>query len=69
MWRRDSRRFTGLPREHCFRDAGGMRFVRNTPAIQHAMIRTIAFSIPPRAMGSAAAVCPAHLLLGLACTA
>ena len=27
----------------------GMRFVRNTPAIQHAMIRTIAYSIPASA--------------------
>ena len=50
MWRRDSRRFTGLPREHLFSAMrAGMRFVRNTPAIQHAMIRTIAFSIPASA--------------------
>lgn len=48
-WRRE-RRFTGLPREH-FVSAmrAGMRFVRNTPAIQHAMIRTIAYSIPASA--------------------
>jgi MFS family permease len=50
MWRRDSRRFTGLPREHLFSAMrAGMRFVRNTPAIQHAMIRTIAYSIPASA--------------------
>ena len=48
-WRR-SRRFTGLPREH-FLSAmrAGMRFVRNTPAIQAAMIRTAAYSIPAAA--------------------
>jgi hypothetical protein len=48
-WRR-SRRFTGLPREH-FVSAmrAGMRFVRNTPAIRHAMLRTIAYSIPASA--------------------
>jgi len=50
MWRRESRRFTGLPREHLLSAMrAGMRFVRNTPAIQHAMIRTIAFSIPASA--------------------
>jgi MFS family permease len=49
MWRR-GRRFTGLPREHLFSAMrAGMRFVRNTPAIQHAMIRTIAYSIPASA--------------------
>jgi MFS family permease len=49
MWRR-GRRFTGLPREHLFSAMrAGMRFVRNTPAIQHAMIRTIAYSIPAAA--------------------
>jgi MFS family permease len=49
MWRR-SRRFTGLPPEHLFSAMrAGMRFVRNTPAIQHAMIRTIAYSIPASA--------------------
>ena len=48
-WRR-SRRFTGLPREH-FVSAmrAGMRFVRNTPAIRAAMIRTAAYSIPASA--------------------
>jgi MFS family permease len=48
-WRRN-RRFTGLPREH-FVSAmrAGMRFVRNTPAIQAAMIRTAAYSIPASA--------------------
>jgi MFS family permease len=50
LWRRDGRRFTGLPREHLFSAMrAGMRFVRNTPAIQHAMIRTIAYSIPASA--------------------
>jgi MFS family permease len=50
MWRRDARRFTGLPREHLFSAMrAGMRFVRNTPAIQHAMWRTIAYSIPASA--------------------
>jgi MFS family permease len=49
MWRR-GRRFTGLPREHLFSAMrAGMRFVRNTPAIQHAMLRTIAYSIPASA--------------------
>jgi MFS family permease len=49
MWRR-GRRFSGLPREHLFSAMrAGMRFVRNTPAIQHAMIRTIAYSIPASA--------------------
>jgi MFS family permease len=49
MWRR-GRRFTGLPREHLVSAMrAGMRFVRNTPAIQHAMIRTIAYSIPASA--------------------
>jgi MFS family permease len=48
-WRR-SRRFTGLPREH-FVSAmrAGMRFVRNTPAIQAAMVRTASYSIPASA--------------------
>jgi MFS family permease len=50
MWHRDSRRFTGLPREHLFSAMrAGMRFVRNTPAIQHAMVRTIAYSLPASA--------------------
>jgi len=49
MWRR-SKRFTGLPPEHLFSAMrAGMRFVRNTPAIQHAMIRTVAYSIPASA--------------------
>jgi MFS family permease len=48
-WHRN-RRFTGLPREH-FVSAmrAGMRFVRNTPAIQAAMIRTASYSIPASA--------------------
>jgi MFS family permease len=48
-WHR-SRRFTGLPREH-FVSAmrAGMRFVRNTPAIRAAMIRTASYSIPASA--------------------
>ena len=47
LWRRDSRHFTGLPREH-FLSAmrAGVRFVRNTPAIRAAMMRTIAYSLP-----------------------
>ena len=50
LWRRNSRHFTGLPREH-FVSAmrAGMRFVRNTPAIQAAMVRTMAYSIPASA--------------------
>src|SRR4029077_695014 len=49
MWR-GGRRFTGLPREHLFSAMrAGMRFVRNTPAVQHAMLRTIAYSIPASA--------------------
>ena len=49
VWRRE-RRFTGLPREH-FVSAmrAGMRFVRNTSAIQAAMVRTACFSIPASA--------------------
>jgi MFS family permease len=49
VWRRE-RRFTGLPREH-FVSAmrAGMRFVRNTRAIQAAMIRTACYSIPAAA--------------------
>ena len=43
MWRRGSRRFTGLPREHLLSAMrAGRRFVRNTPAVQAAMARTIA---------------------------
>jgi MFS family permease len=49
-WRRDSRRFTGLPREHLVSAMRvGVRFVRNTPAIRHAMVRTIAYSLPASA--------------------
>ncbi len=49
VWKRE-RRFTGLPREH-FVSAmrAGMRFVRNTPAVQAAMVRTAAYSIPASA--------------------
>lgn len=48
-WRR-SRRFTGLPREHFVAAMrAGMRFVRNTPSIQAAMIRTASYSIPASA--------------------
>ena len=49
VWRRN-RRFTGLPREHLVSAMrAGMRFVRNTPAIQAAMIRTASYSIPASA--------------------
>ena len=49
VWRRN-RRFTGLPREHFFSAMrAGMRFVRNTPAIQAAMVRTACYSIPASA--------------------
>src|SRR5579872_3880924 len=48
-WRRE-RRFTGLPREHLLSAMrAGIRFVRNTPAVQYAMVRTIAYSIPAAA--------------------
>lgn len=49
LWRR-SQRFTGMPREH-FLSAmrTGVRFVRNTPAVRAAMVRTIAYSIPAAA--------------------
>ncbi len=48
-WHR-GRRFTGLPREHLLSAMrAGIRFVRNTPAIQFAMVRTIAYSIPASA--------------------
>src|ERR1700693_321445 len=44
-WHR-GRRFTGLPREHLLSAMrAGVRFVRNTPAVQYAMVRTIAYSI------------------------
>ncbi|HEY8288304.1 MAG TPA: MFS transporter [Acetobacteraceae bacterium] len=49
MWRR-GRRFTGLPREHLISAMrAGTRFVRNTPAIRAAMVRTAAYSIPAAA--------------------
>lgn len=48
-WKR-GRKFTSLPREHLLSAMrAGMRFVRNTPAVQHAMARTIAYSIPAAA--------------------
>ena len=48
-WHR-GRRFTGLPREHLLSAMrAGVRFVRNTPAIQFAMVRTIAYSVPAAA--------------------
>lgn len=48
-WHR-GRRFTGLPREHLLSAMrAGIRFVRNTPAVQFAMVRTIAYSIPASA--------------------
>jgi MFS family permease len=49
VWKRE-RRFTGLPPEHFISAMrAGMRFVRNTSAIQAAMIRTAAYSIPASA--------------------
>jgi len=49
VWHRN-RRFTGLPREHFVAAMrAGMRFVRNTPAVQAAMIRTASYSIPASA--------------------
>ncbi|HET7880453.1 MAG TPA: MFS transporter, partial [Acetobacteraceae bacterium] len=48
-WRR-GRRFTGLPREHLLSAMrAGVRFVRNTPAVQYAMVRTLAYSVPAAA--------------------
>ena len=48
-WRR-GRKFTGLPREHLLSAMrAGVRFVRHTPAIQYAMVRTIAYSVPAAA--------------------
>jgi MFS family permease len=48
-WQR-GKRFTGLPREHLVSAMrAGVRFVRNTPAIRHAMVRTIAYSVPASA--------------------
>jgi len=49
MWRR-SQRFTGLRREHLLSAMrAGVRFVRYTPAVQAAMARTIAYSLPAAA--------------------
>jgi MFS family permease len=49
LWRRE-RHFTGLPREHLASAMrAGMRFVRNTPAVQAAMVRTACYSIPASA--------------------
>lgn len=49
VWKRE-RRFTGLPREH-FLSAirAGVRFVRNTPAVRAAMVRTAAYALPASA--------------------
>jgi MFS family permease len=48
-WRR-GRHFTGVPREHFVAAMrAGMRFVRNTPAVQAAMVRTACYSIPASA--------------------
>jgi MFS family permease len=49
FWQR-TRRFTGLPKEHLISAMrAGMRFVRNTPAVQAAMVRTACYSIPASA--------------------
>ena len=49
-WRRGRRRFTSLPREHLLSAMrAGLRFVRHTPAVRYAMVRTIAYSIPAAA--------------------
>jgi MFS family permease len=48
-WRR-GKHFTGVPREHFVAAMRvGMRFVRNTPAVQAAMVRTACYSIPSAA--------------------
>jgi len=48
-WHR-GKRFTGLPREHFVAAMrAGVRFVRNTPAVRCAMMRTIAYSVPASA--------------------
>lgn len=48
-WKR-SRHFTGVPREHFISAMrAGMRFVRNTKAIQAAMVRTACYSVPASA--------------------
>ena len=49
FWKR-GRRFTGMPREHLISAMrAGVRFVRHTPAIQSAMVRTFAYSVPSAA--------------------
>lgn len=49
VWKR-SRRFTGMPREPLISAMrAGVRFVRHTPAIQSAMVRTVAYSMPAAA--------------------
>jgi MFS family permease len=49
-WQRGRRRFTSLPREHLLSAMRvGVRFVRHTPAVQRAMVRTIAYSLPAAA--------------------
>jgi len=49
VWKR-GRRFTGMPREHLISAMrAGVRFVRHTPAIQSAMVRTFAYSVPSAA--------------------
>ena len=49
FWKR-GRRFTGMPREHLLSAMrAGVRFVRHTPAIQAAMVRTFAYSFPAAA--------------------
>ncbi|HVY17522.1 MAG TPA: MFS transporter [Rhodopila sp.] len=48
-WQR-GRHFTGVPREHFISAMrAGMRFVRNTPAVQAAMVRTTCYAIPSSA--------------------
>jgi MFS family permease len=49
LWRRRSHR-SSLPREHLISAMrAGMRFVRNTPAMQNAMLRAFTYSIPAAA--------------------
>lgn len=49
LWRRRPHR-GGLPREHLVSAMrAGMRFVRNTPAMQNAMLRAFVYSIPAAA--------------------
>jgi MFS family permease len=48
-WRRN-KHFTGVPREHFVAAMrAGTRFVRNTPAVQAAMVRTACYAIPSAA--------------------